>query len=200
MPVPDREKLPLTDSAEFAGLRDRFASCEVLAVDTEFNRTSTYRPQLCLLQLAGAGDDALIDMLVDADLSPLKHLLAEGDSLKIFHAGKQDLEALQLNQGWLPNRIFDTQIGAGLLGHPPQAGYAKLVESVLGLQLDKAATRTDWSKRPLSVEQLREDRRRAIRAIWADLPSEEVSRFARFAGQLGDRFERFADQPTRKDP
>ena len=50
------------------------------------------------------------------------------------------------------------------------------------------------------IEQLRSERRRAIQEIWSDLPSEEVTRFARFAGELGDRLERFADQPTRKDP
>jgi DNA-binding MarR family transcriptional regulator len=50
------------------------------------------------------------------------------------------------------------------------------------------------------IDQLREDRRRAIRAIWLDLPVPEVARFARFAAELGDRLEAFADQPTRKDP
>ena len=51
-----------------------------------------------------------------------------------------------------------------------------------------------------AIEQLRDDRRQAIRAIWSDLPGGELTRFARFAGELGDRLERFADQPTRKDP
>jgi DNA-binding MarR family transcriptional regulator len=51
-----------------------------------------------------------------------------------------------------------------------------------------------------AIEQLRQDRRRAIRAIWSDLPADEVTRFARFAEELGDRLERFANQPTRKDP
>ena len=50
------------------------------------------------------------------------------------------------------------------------------------------------------IEQLREERRRAIQAIWSDLPVPEVARFARFAAELGDRLEAFADQPIRKDP
>jgi DNA-binding MarR family transcriptional regulator len=50
------------------------------------------------------------------------------------------------------------------------------------------------------IEQLRDDRHQAIRAIWSDLPGGELTRFARFAGELGDRFEVFADQPTRKEP
>lgn len=155
MPAPDRKCEPLTASADISALVHTLAGHDVLAVDTEFNRTNTYRPQLCLVQLAAGDRNALLDMLADADFSGLKHLLAADASLKLFHAGKQDLEALQLNLGWLPNRVFDTQIGAGLLGYPPQAGYATLVEQILGLQLDKSATRTDWSRRPLSDEQLR---------------------------------------------
>lgn len=155
MPVSNDQSPPLTASSEIAGRLTDFAGCEVLAVDTEFNRTNTYRPQLCLVQLAMTSGDTLIDMLSGADFSALEQLLAADPAIKLFHAGKQDLEALQLTLGWLPNRIFDTQIGAGLLGHAPQAGYATLVEKVLGVSLDKAATRTDWSKRPLSQSQLR---------------------------------------------
>jgi DNA-binding MarR family transcriptional regulator len=50
------------------------------------------------------------------------------------------------------------------------------------------------------VARLRSDRRRAIRAIWSDLPGREVTRFARFAAELSDRLERFSDQPSRKEP
>jgi ribonuclease D len=145
---------PLHTVTEIVAATTAFSDAPVIAVDTEFNRTSTYRPELCLLQLAAAGRDVLVDMLAAVDFSAVRELLVDGDGLKLFHAAKQDLEALQLNLGWLPNRIFDTQIAAGLLGHPPQAGYGTLVDQVLGLQLDKSATRTDWSKRPLSDAQL----------------------------------------------
>lgn len=155
MPVPDHETVPLTTDAEIATLLPELAGQEVIAVDTEFNRTSTYRPQLCLVQLAAGPRSALIDMLTDADYAGLRQVLADDPGLKLFHAGKQDLEALQLTFGWLPNRILDTQIAAGLLGHPAQAGYATLVEKLLGLQLDKTATRSDWSQRPLTNAQLR---------------------------------------------
>lgn len=154
MPVSNEQSQPLTTSADIASRVRDFAGCDILAVDTEFNRTSTYRPQLCLVQLAASSGDALIDMIAGADFSPLKTLLGDDPCIKLLHSGKQDLEALQLTLGWLPNRVFDTQIAAGLLGHPPQAGYATLVEKVLGVKLDKSATRTDWSKRPLSDEQL----------------------------------------------
>ncbi len=127
----------------------------VVAVDTEFNRTNTYRPQLCLVQLASTGELGLIDMLAGLDTEPLRRLLSDSGGLKLFHAASQDMEVLQLSLGTLPNRIFDTQIAAGLLGYPPQMGYAKLVAELLDVELDKGATRTDWSRRPLSDTQLK---------------------------------------------
>jgi ribonuclease D len=50
--------------------------------------------------------------------------------------------------------VFDTQIAAGLAGLPAQVGYAELARRLLGRELAKSHTRTDWSRRPLSPEQL----------------------------------------------
>ena len=89
------------------------------------------------------------------------------------------------------------------------AAISKTLRQLLGKQLIRVAICSkDGRQRRYQltgegqrvVENLRGDRRRAIRAIWSDLPGEELSRFARFAGELGDRLEQFADQPTRKDP
>ena len=49
--------------------------------------------------------------------------------------------------------VFDTQIAAALAGHPAQVGYAELARRLLGVELAKAHTRADWSRRPLSAEQ-----------------------------------------------
>jgi len=155
MPTEASTPAPLVTSDEMTALQASFADQAVIALDTEFNRTNTYRPQLCLLQLAATDTDALVDMLTDADYAPVIGLLRDSPGLKLFHAAKQDMEALQTNLSVLPNRIFDTQIGAGLLGHPPQAGYGTLVAEILGVELAKSATRTDWSRRPLSETQLR---------------------------------------------
>jgi DNA-binding MarR family transcriptional regulator len=89
------------------------------------------------------------------------------------------------------------------------AAISKILRQLLGKGLIRAAISSKDGRQRCyqltgegcgAIEQLRGKRRRAIRAIWSDLPSEEVTRFARFAGELGDRLERFADQPTRKDP
>ncbi len=70
-----------------------------------------------------------------------------------MHASRQDLEVL-LPVAGLTRPVFDTQIAASLTGLPAQVGYAELVRRVLGQELAKSHTRTDWSRRPLSAEQI----------------------------------------------
>ncbi len=140
---------PALDAAVF-----RMQAATRLAIDTEFMRESTYYPQLCLLQIATETDCVLIDPLAGLDLGPLYLLLAEERRLKILHAARQDLEVLVLQSGAVPAPVFDTQVAAALLGHAPQIGYAELVARRLGHSIDKGQTRTDWSRRPLTAEQL----------------------------------------------
>ncbi len=125
-----------------------------LAIDTEFLRESTYYPEFCLLQIAGEGALACVDPLRLANLAPLWQLIYRPDKLKVFHAGRQDLEIFYHLNGRLPRPVFDTQLAAPLLGYPDQIGYAHLVAQVLGISLDKGYTRTNWRKRPLNPEQI----------------------------------------------
>jgi ribonuclease D len=132
----------------------RMQSATRLALDTEFMRERTYFSQLCLVQIATDADCFLIDPLAGLDLGALHALLADPSKLKILHAARQDLEVLSLAAGTIPAPVFDTQVAAALLGYAPQVGYAELVARQLGHSLDKAQTRTDWSRRPLTPEQL----------------------------------------------
>lgn len=136
----------------------RLAADRYLAVDTEFIRESTYRPKLCLVQVANSNACAVFDPLALPTLEPLLNLLMDRNRVKILHAARQDLEVLTLAQGTtgaqVPGPIFDTQLAAGFLGLPAQIGYADLVQRRLGVTLDKGHTRTDWSRRPLTDEQL----------------------------------------------
>jgi len=125
-----------------------------LAIDTEFMRERTYFAQLCLVQVASDTDCYLVDPLAGLDLAPLFELLADRARPKILHAARQDLEVLSNLSGHVPGPVFDTQVAAALLGLPPQVGYAELVARQLGHSIDKAQTRTDWSRRPLSDAQL----------------------------------------------
>jgi len=136
-------------------LTGALAGSAVLALDTEFLRERTYRPQLCLLQLATGTTEACVDPLALADLQPLAALLTNPAQTKVLHAAGQDLEVLHQRLGILPAPLFDTQIAAALCGLGEQIGYAALIERLFGAQLDKAHSRTDWSRRPLTKEQLR---------------------------------------------
>ena len=126
----------------------------VLAIDTEFLREKTYYPRLCLLQLSADDRVAVVDPFAVESLAPLKPLFLDGGILKLFHAGRQDLEIILHVMGVLPLPVFDTQIAAALLGHTQQIGLASLVHAELGIQLKKIDSFTDWSQRPLSESQL----------------------------------------------
>jgi ribonuclease D len=146
-----------------AALVDRMATITapgMIGLDTEFLREKTYFAQLCLVQLS-AGDDAWCIDTVElggdgghAALAPLQAVLADASITKVMHAARQDLEVLWPHVGVLRN-VFDTQLAAALCGAPAQIGYAALVHDLLGVQLPKSETRTDWSRRPLSEAQLR---------------------------------------------
>ena len=121
------------------------------ALDTEFHRERTYRPEAALIQIAWPGDLVLIDPLA-VDVGPLSEVLA-GDGLMVAHAAGQDLEVLEICCGVVPARIFDTQIAAGFLGRGTPA-LSSLYESEIGWRPPKADRLTDWLVRPLKTSQL----------------------------------------------
>ena len=125
-----------------------------IALDTEFIREKTYYPKLCLLQMAIPGHIACIDPLRIDDLTPVLDLLYNPAIVKVLHACSQDLEIFFHLKGDVPRPVFDTQLAAPLLGLPEQMGYGNFVAEMLGLTLDKAQARTDWSRRPLQTSQL----------------------------------------------
>ena len=119
-------------------------------------RENTFWPELCLIQVADSDHAAAIDpMAPGMDLQPLLDLMVDNeDILKVFHAGGQDVEIIFNLTGKTPHPIFDTQIGQMALGQAEQVGYSNLVEAWIGLQLDKGARFTDWSRRPLDKRQI----------------------------------------------
>jgi len=143
-------------SAALVEFLDLIKTSDFVAVDTEFMRENTFWPELCLIQVADSDHAAAIDpMAPGIDLKPLLDLLVDNqDVLKVFHAGGQDVEIIFNLTGKTPHPIFDTQIGQMALGQAEQVGYSNLVEAWIGLQLDKGARFTDWSRRPLDKRQI----------------------------------------------
>jgi ribonuclease D len=144
----------ITTSPELSELAKQLAAQPRMGLDTEFLRERTYRAQLCLVQVSAVGLAACVDPLALPRLGDLAHVLAAPDIVKVMHASRQDLEVL-LPVAGLTRPVFDTQIAASLTGLPAQIGYAELVRRLLGHELSKTHTRTDWSRRPLSAEQIR---------------------------------------------
>ncbi|MDO9104372.1 MAG: ribonuclease D [Methylovulum sp.] len=125
-----------------------------LALDTEFLREKTYYPKFCLLQIATPEWVACIDPIALPELDTLFDAIYDPGIVKVFHSCRQDLEIFYQLTGSVPTPIFDTQLAAPLLGFQDNPGYAMLVSSLLNINLSKAHTRADWSKRPLTEAQI----------------------------------------------
>jgi len=130
------------------------AGCNTVALDTEFVRTSTYAPQLGLLQIAAGSTAVCVDPLADMQLAQLWELLFDPNRLNILHSATQDLEVMWFHEGNIIHNLIDTQICAALLNYMPQIGYAGLVADLVGVTISKEQTRTDWTRRPLTSEQI----------------------------------------------
>lgn len=131
------------------------ADVPYVTVDTEFIREKTFWPQLCLVQLAGPLEEAVIDPLADGiDLTPLSDLLSNPKVLKVFHAARQDVEIFLHLFGRVPAPLFDTQVAAMVCGFGESVGYETLAAKLAKARIDKSLRFTDWARRPLSDRQL----------------------------------------------
>ena len=125
-----------------------------VAVDTEFMRVDTFYPIAGLIQVGDGERAYLIDPLLIGDWRPLAALLENPAVIKVVHACSEDLEVLLRLTGSLPVPLFDTQLAAAYLNLGFSMGYSRLVQEVLGLELPKGETRSDWLQRPLSETQI----------------------------------------------
>jgi ribonuclease D len=155
-PAPDYPAPQLiTDTESLAALCARLHDETFVTVDTEFMRERTYWPELCVVQLAGTHDVAVVDAEAPGiDLAPLGALLADQRVTKVFHAARQDIEIFVLKFGAVPTPLFDSQVAAMVAGFGDQVGYDSLVASLTGGTIDKAHRFSDWSARPLSAAQI----------------------------------------------
>ncbi|MBA1208550.1 ribonuclease D [Pseudomonas fulva] len=125
-----------------------------VAVDTEFMRVDTFYPKAGLIQIGDGKCAFLIDPLLIGNWQPLAELIEDRNVVKVLHACSEDLEVLLRLTGKLPQPLFDTQLAAGYLNLGFSMGYSRLVQEVLGIDLPKGETRSDWLQRPLSETQV----------------------------------------------
>ncbi len=146
---------PITSTQELAATCARLARHAYVAVDTEFMREATFWPKLCLIQLAGPDDEAIVDPLAPGlDLKPFYDLMANKAVTKVFHAARQDIEIVVIQASLVPEPIFDTQVAAMVCGFGESISYVNLVKQLTDADIDKSSRFTDWSRRPLSEKQL----------------------------------------------
>jgi ribonuclease D len=145
----------ITTTAELAAACERLARHPTITVDTEFLRETTFYPLLCVVQMASPDEAVVIDALAnEIDLAPFYELMANERVLKVFHAARQDIEIVWHQANLLPHPIFDTQVAAMVLGYGESIAYDQLVERITGHRPDKSHRFTDWSRRPLSKDQV----------------------------------------------
>ncbi len=144
----------ILDDASLARHCAEWRKLPFVALDTEFMRVDTFYPIAGLLQVGDGQRAFLVDPLVISDWSAFAALLEDQAVVKVLHACSEDLEVFSRLTGRLPAPLFDTQLAAGYLNLGFSMGYSRLVQEVLGIELPKGETRSDWLQRPLSPTQI----------------------------------------------
>ena len=145
----------IRDDASLAEHCAAWQALPFVALDTEFMRVDTFYPIAGLLQVGDGRCAYLVDPLRISDWSAFAGLLEDRRVTKVLHACSEDLEVLLRLVGSLPLPLFDTQLAAAYLDIGFSMGYSRLVQAVLGIELPKGETRSDWLQRPLSEMQVR---------------------------------------------
>ena len=144
----------ISSQANLREFCDRAQSAPSIFYDTEFVSEDTYRPELCLIQVATDNELAVIDPYEVDDTLPFWELITSGDHQTVVHAGREEFRFCWHATSKQPSRLFDVQIAAGLMGLEYPASYGKLISRLLGERLPKGETRTNWRQRPLTDKQI----------------------------------------------
>lgn len=129
-------------------------SCRSIGFDTEFVSEHTFRPVLCLVQVAANGKLAVLDAMSIEDMTPFWEVLASPGRETLCHAARSEVEFCLAATGKMPSGLFDVQLAAGMAGCEYPAGYGTLIARLLKVSPEKHETRTDWRRRPLSERQI----------------------------------------------
>jgi ribonuclease D len=149
-----RHPILLETPAQLSEAEKSWNGKQLIGIDTEFVRERTYRARLGLVQVSDGQTAWLVDTVKLHDLEALARLLADGSVIKVLHSGSEDLEVLLHQVGIVPEPLFDSQVACAMLGQPLQMGYHAAVKWLLGVEVDKEQTRSNWCRRPLTAKQL----------------------------------------------
>ena len=133
---------------------DEIADYPVIGFDTEFVSEDSYRPQLCLIQVAAGDRLAIIDPVYVEETGPFWELLTAPGKTVIAHAAREESRFCFRFTGKPISGLFDTQLSAGFVGMEYPASLGTLVQRLVNKTLPKGETRTNWSRRPLTKDQI----------------------------------------------
>ena len=150
-PMPERM---IASPAELREAVTRLERADIIGLDTEFIGEESYRPELCLIQIATSSELLLIDPYACGELKPFWDAIHDPSKTVVVHAGREEVRMAYFASGNKPRNVFDLQIAAGLVGYLYPIGYAGLVQEVLHQRMTKSETLTDWRRRPLSPNQV----------------------------------------------
>jgi ribonuclease D len=196
----DLPEVIITQPPDLPACCEYLASCPQLGFDTEFVGEQTYHPRLCLVQVATPDKLFVIDPMTAGPLDAFWEVVVDPAHLVIVHAGREEVRLCHLWTGRTPGNLFDLQIAAGLSGLGYPLSHAALVSQLLGVQLNKGETLTEWRNRPLTKQQVRYafDDVRYLLPLW--------QRLAARLEQLGrsewarEEFARLAVQAAPEEP
>ena len=143
----------ISDQAEFDKLCAHIRESGIVAFDTEFISESTYRPQLCLVQLATRDRCVAVDPF-ELDLTRWWEIMLDDETTIVTHAAREEARFCMTNTGQLPQKIVDVQLAEGLRSTSYPLSYERLISRVIGKALNATETRTDWQRRPLTDRQI----------------------------------------------
>jgi ribonuclease D len=144
----------ITSASQLADFCRRLARAKRIGIDTEFVSEDTFRPELCLVQVATEEDLAVIDPYRAGDLTQFWRALADGQHATIAHAAREELNFSLSACGRPPAALFDTQLAAGFCSTEYPASYSSVVTKFLSVRAAKGEQRTDWRRRPLTDYQI----------------------------------------------
>lgn len=155
MPPASADPIWITQNSELEHYCQQWSELDAVALDTEFIRTDTFYPLPGLIQLGTGSEVFLIDPLTIDQWQPFARLLEDDQVVKVLHACSEDLEVLKRLTGTEPVSLFDTQLAAAFANLGYSLGYQPLLKLLLGVDLPKDETRSNWLQRPLTASQVR---------------------------------------------
>lgn len=144
----------ITTDSQLREFCKKLADSELIGFDTEFVSEDSYRPDLCLIQVACRHGLAVIDTIALPDVVVFWETITQPGHRTIVHAGREEFRFCWQATGKRPHDLFDTQIAAGMIGLEYPAAYGSLMSKLVGKTLPKGETRTNWRTRPLSERQI----------------------------------------------